>query len=242
MFQEFNTSFSTRRSGQGWGAVGAHRLRHTVATVTINAGASLEEVGQLLRHRGLASTTIYAKVDLVRLGSIARTLAGHGPDPERGGSHHERRWDSLSMTTFGYAGPWGFKLEKNGRLLVQFHQHLQEKNITAITVEVMVDWAFLPGGEPAMACRPGLGYCVASRGGRTCSIPTIEVPPAGLMPARRERLVGFVYSAEEIKALMRAASEDPHAAGRGHLSHPDRVAGSHGPAGGRSHPGESQGP
>lgn len=63
----------------GLGAVGAHRLRHTVATVTINAGASLEEVGQLLRHRGLASTTIYAKVDLVRLGSIARPWPGTDP-------------------------------------------------------------------------------------------------------------------------------------------------------------------
>lgn len=63
----------------GLGAVGAHRLRHTVATATINAGASLEEVGQLLRHRGLASTTIYAKVDLVRLGSIARPWPGSAP-------------------------------------------------------------------------------------------------------------------------------------------------------------------
>lgn len=63
----------------GLGAVGAHRLRHTVATATINAGASLEEVGQLLRHRGLVSTTIYAKVDLVRLGSIARPWPGSDP-------------------------------------------------------------------------------------------------------------------------------------------------------------------
>jgi integrase/recombinase XerD len=66
----------------GLGAVGAHRLRHTVATTTINAGASLEEVGQLLRHRGLASTTIYAKVDLVRLSSIARPWPGSVALPE----------------------------------------------------------------------------------------------------------------------------------------------------------------
>jgi integrase/recombinase XerD len=63
-----------RRAGDqaGVGKVGAHRLRHTVATATINAGASLEEVGQLLRHRGLASTTIYAKVDVVSLGRLLR--------------------------------------------------------------------------------------------------------------------------------------------------------------------------
>lgn len=56
----------------GLGPVGSHRLRHTAAASTINAGASLEEVGQLLRHRSLASTTIYAKVDLVRLVALAR--------------------------------------------------------------------------------------------------------------------------------------------------------------------------
>lgn len=56
----------------GLGAVGAHRLRHSLATATINAGASLEETAQLMRHRSLGTTTIYAKVDMVRLSAIAR--------------------------------------------------------------------------------------------------------------------------------------------------------------------------
>lgn len=60
----------------GLGAVGAHRLRHSVASMTINAGASLEEVGQLLRHRHVSSTTIYAKVDLIRLSAVARPWPG----------------------------------------------------------------------------------------------------------------------------------------------------------------------
>lgn len=62
----------------GLGSVGAHRLRHSVGAATINAGASLEEVGQLLRHRSLSSTTIYAKVDLVRLATVARPWPGIG--------------------------------------------------------------------------------------------------------------------------------------------------------------------
>lgn len=56
----------------GIGPIGAHRLRHTLATTTINSGASLEEVAQLLRHRHLTSTMIYAKVDLTRLTLITR--------------------------------------------------------------------------------------------------------------------------------------------------------------------------
>lgn len=55
---------------------GAHRLRHTAATEVLRAGASLEEVAQLLRHRDLASTAIYAKVDRAALRSVARPWPG----------------------------------------------------------------------------------------------------------------------------------------------------------------------
>lgn len=100
----------------------------------------------------------------------------------------------------------GFKLEKSGVLLVQFHRFLQEKNITAITVEVMVDWAILPGGDRQWhAARLGILRSFARWAHMFDS--TIEVPPAGLLPAQSERLVGFVYSSEEIAALMAAASE-----------------------------------
>ena len=60
----------------GLGLIGPHRLRHSVATATVNAGASLEEIGQLLRHRSLQTTTIYAKVDLVHLATMARPWLG----------------------------------------------------------------------------------------------------------------------------------------------------------------------
>jgi len=56
----------------GLGTVHGHRLRHTAATETVNAGASLEEVAQLLRHDGVATTVIYAKTDLNRLARLAR--------------------------------------------------------------------------------------------------------------------------------------------------------------------------
>jgi site-specific recombinase XerD len=58
--------------------LGAHRLRHTTATSVLRAGASLEEVGQLLRHRELASTAIYAKVDQARLVTVARPWPAGG--------------------------------------------------------------------------------------------------------------------------------------------------------------------
>jgi integrase/recombinase XerD len=55
----------------GLPAVHAHRLRHTAATEMLRAGASLREVGQVLRHASVLSTAIYAKVDHNRLRTLA---------------------------------------------------------------------------------------------------------------------------------------------------------------------------
>jgi site-specific recombinase XerD len=56
--------------------VHAHRLRHTAATQLLRAGAGLPEIGQLLRHRRLETTAIYAKVDRDALRAIARPWLG----------------------------------------------------------------------------------------------------------------------------------------------------------------------
>lgn len=56
----------------GLGPIRAHRLRHTAASETLRGGASLEEVGQLLRHRRAMTTAIYAKVDRKALRKVAR--------------------------------------------------------------------------------------------------------------------------------------------------------------------------
>jgi integrase/recombinase XerD len=51
--------------------VGAHILRHSLATNLVRRGASLDEVGDTLRHRSRASTMIYARLDIDGLRSIA---------------------------------------------------------------------------------------------------------------------------------------------------------------------------
>lgn len=58
------------------GALSAHRLRHTAATQMLRAGAPLEEIGQVLRHRSSFSTAIYAKVDQKSLRTLARPWPG----------------------------------------------------------------------------------------------------------------------------------------------------------------------
>jgi integrase/recombinase XerD len=65
---------AARRAGLG--TVGAHRLRHTVAAEMLRAGASLPEIGQVLRHRHMSTTAIYAKIDREALREIARPWPG----------------------------------------------------------------------------------------------------------------------------------------------------------------------
>jgi site-specific recombinase XerD len=59
-----------RRGGVARG--GGHRLRHTAATLMLRRGASLTEIAQVLRHRHIDTTAIYAKVDRDRLRAVAQ--------------------------------------------------------------------------------------------------------------------------------------------------------------------------
>jgi site-specific recombinase XerD len=61
-----------RRAGiEGLSKTGSHTLRHTLATRMIRRGASLVEIADVLGHRSLNTTAIYAKVDLLSLTQAA---------------------------------------------------------------------------------------------------------------------------------------------------------------------------
>jgi site-specific recombinase XerD len=57
---------------------GAHLLRHSLATEMLRKGAPLTEIGEVLRHRLVDTTAIYAKVDLVALQALARPWPAGG--------------------------------------------------------------------------------------------------------------------------------------------------------------------
>jgi site-specific recombinase XerD len=50
---------------------GAHLLRHSLATSMLRSGATMSEIAEILRHRALNTTEIYAKVDFQGLRSLA---------------------------------------------------------------------------------------------------------------------------------------------------------------------------
>ena len=70
------TKRACRRAGLR--RVGPHRLRHALAAELLRRGAGLTAIGQVLRHQDLATTALYAKVDL-------NTLRGSRPAVADGG-------------------------------------------------------------------------------------------------------------------------------------------------------------
>ena len=66
------------RSGLSDRLHGPHVLRHSAATRMLHGGATLKEIADVLRHRSLDTTAIYAKVDIARLSAIAQPWPGGG--------------------------------------------------------------------------------------------------------------------------------------------------------------------
>ncbi len=65
---------ASRRAGLP--TVRAHRLRHALASEMLYQGVRLSEISQVLRHRDIATTAIYAKVDRVALRNVAQPWPG----------------------------------------------------------------------------------------------------------------------------------------------------------------------
>jgi len=67
-------SFIVRRAcvRAGLTPCGSHRLRHSLACGMVRAGVPLHEIGQVLRHSDAVSTSIYARVDIDQLRTVAR--------------------------------------------------------------------------------------------------------------------------------------------------------------------------
>lgn len=60
----------------GWARTGVHILRHSVASRLLLAGAPMKDIADILRHRSLDTSAIYAKVDLTKLAAVALPWPG----------------------------------------------------------------------------------------------------------------------------------------------------------------------
>jgi integrase/recombinase XerD len=73
------TARAIQRAGVEAPSSGAHVLRHSAATTLLSQGASLQVIGEVLRHRSIDTTAHYAKVDVGLLQQVAMAWPGATP-------------------------------------------------------------------------------------------------------------------------------------------------------------------
>jgi integrase len=99
----------------------------------------------------------------------------------------------------------GYKLERAEKLLVQYLDHLDRLGEEVVTVENAVGWVTLPAGDVnwwafrMSAVRGFATYLHALD-------PAHEVPPQDLLPRQSRRTTPYLYSEQEVHALMAATS------------------------------------
>lgn len=100
----------------------------------------------------------------------------------------------------------GHQLADQGRLLPRFVSYLEAKGMEHVSVQAVLDWSLEPKASPqstVWSCR-----FMAARGfARYLSgiDPRTEVPPAGLISARRQWRQPFIYTGADVAALMAEA-------------------------------------
>jgi integrase/recombinase XerD len=101
----------------------------------------------------------------------------------------------------------GYKLTTTGWLLSGFVSYLERVEATTVTIEHALAWATEPTDATPGWCSQRLSVVRQFALHLQTLDPACEVPPARLLPRRPRRAVPYLYSPEEIAALMRAAGE-----------------------------------
>jgi integrase/recombinase XerD len=104
----------------------------------------------------------------------------------------------------------GYKLIGQGRLLAGFVDYLEESGAEVITTELALAWSRQPVRSSPLSHHQRLA--VVRGFARHCQglDPRTEIPAADLLPARFNRAVPYLYSPDEITALMEAARAIRH--------------------------------
>jgi integrase/recombinase XerD len=101
----------------------------------------------------------------------------------------------------------GYKLEGNGRVLSAFADYLDYCDAHVVTVEHAVRFATASADSSARSQALRLSAIRLFARWAQLLDPRIEVPPARLLPARATRPTPFIYSQEQIDALLTAADQ-----------------------------------
>jgi integrase/recombinase XerD len=99
----------------------------------------------------------------------------------------------------------GFAMPQDGRLLEGFVTFLEQAGAERITTDLALDWARLPGQAHPSYWRQRLSVVRGFARHLATLDPASEVPSQDLLPAHRPRIAPYIYTGEEIAALVAAA-------------------------------------
>jgi integrase/recombinase XerD len=99
----------------------------------------------------------------------------------------------------------GYQLRGDGRMLLAFADRLDQAGQATVTVSQALAWATEPKNASITHWGRRLGVVrLFARHLRTLD-PTCEIPPVGLLPARSHRPTPYIYTDQEVAALVHAA-------------------------------------
>lgn len=100
----------------------------------------------------------------------------------------------------------GFKLEKNERFLNQYCAYLEQNGLACVTTENILAWATAPAGAQGWHSAR-LGAVRTFTQWAHAFDPEIQVPPHRILPYHSSRVVPFIYSDEQVQALLAQAGK-----------------------------------
>ena len=107
----------------------------------------------------------------------------------------------------------GYTLRLAAGLLRGFVSFVDAEGAEYITTELSVRWARQPADAEPATWAGRLGMVRRFAAWRSATDPRTEVPPRGLLPFRYYRKPPYIYSDEEVEALIQGAWELPSAKG-----------------------------
>lgn len=101
----------------------------------------------------------------------------------------------------------GFKLEREGHLLPDFAAYIEHRGSAFITTTLALAWATQPANATPTWLATRLGFVRGFAQYMRSIDPRTEVPSRELIGYRRVRPVPYIYSDEDVRALMQAAEK-----------------------------------
>ena len=99
----------------------------------------------------------------------------------------------------------GFKLRNAAAQLIGFASFLEQKAAPYITTALALEWAMQHVDHQPSTWAQRLGFVRVFARHWSATDPRTEIPPAGLLPFRAQRVRPYLYTEEEIQRLLAAA-------------------------------------